>query len=129
MRGKPRSYPDLPTEEREQIDPHVHNNPPKILHPLNLVSPSLKIDHSTVQRLLEINSLFGLFIFITPFKTVGRKIGCFFVLYINEPTLNQKKSAVHDQKKRGGGGKKKRPPVEEKNVPLENKKYGRAEEK
>ena len=66
LRGKPRSHSDLPTEEREQIDPHVHNNPPKILHPLNLVSPSLKINHSTVQRLLKFNSLFGVLIFITP---------------------------------------------------------------
>ena len=66
LRGKPQSHSDLPTEEREQIDPHVHNNPPKILHPLNLVSPSLKIDHSTVQRLFMFNSLFGWFIFVTP---------------------------------------------------------------
>ena len=66
LRGKPRSHSDLPTEEREQIDPHVHNNPPKILHPLNLISPSLKIDHSTVQRLLKFNSLFGVLIFVTP---------------------------------------------------------------
>ena len=80
LRGKPRNHPDLPTEEREQIDPHVHNNPPEILHPLNLISPSLKINHSAVQRLLELNSLFGWFIFVTPWKTVGRKIGCFFVI-------------------------------------------------
>lgn len=66
LRGKPQSHPDLPTEEREKIDPHVHNNPPEILHPLNLVSPSLKINHSTVQRLLVFNSLFGVLIFITP---------------------------------------------------------------
>ena len=53
LRGKPRSHSDLPTEEREKIDPHVHNNPPKILHPLNLVSPSLKINHSTLQERLR----------------------------------------------------------------------------
>ena len=66
LRGEHRSHSDLPTEEREQIDPHVHNNPPKILHPLNLVSPSLKINHSTVQGLLKFNSLFGVLIFVTP---------------------------------------------------------------
>lgn len=37
LRGKPQSHPDLPTEEREQIDPHVHNNPPEILHSLSLI--------------------------------------------------------------------------------------------
>mgnify|MGYP006877262903 FL=1 len=42
-----------------RIDPHVHNNPPKILHPLSLISPSLKIDHSAVQRAFAFNSLFG----------------------------------------------------------------------
>ena len=42
-----------------RIGLHVHNNPPKILHPLSLISPSLKIDHSTVQRAFAFNSLFG----------------------------------------------------------------------
>ena len=37
LRGKPQNHYDLPIEEREQVVPHVHNNPPKILHPLNLI--------------------------------------------------------------------------------------------
>lgn len=49
-----------------RIDPYVHNNPPKILHPLSLISPSLKIDHSAVQRAFAFNSLFGVLIFVTP---------------------------------------------------------------
>lgn len=59
LRGKPQSHLNLPIEEREKYSLHVHNNPPKILHPLNLISPSLKINHSTVQRVSELNSLFG----------------------------------------------------------------------
>lgn len=49
-----------------RTDPYVHNNPPKILHPLSLISPSLKIDYSAVQRTFAFNSLFGLLIFVTP---------------------------------------------------------------
>lgn len=65
LRGKPRNHPDLPTEEREQIDPHVHNNPPEILHPLNLISPSLKINHSALQeRLRLVLCLVGLYLLL-----------------------------------------------------------------
>ena len=129
LRGKPRSHSDLPTEEREQIDPHVHNNPPKILHPLNLISPSLKINHSTLQeRLRFVLCLVGSYLLLLGKQSVERS--AVFLCYINEPTLNQKKSAVQDQKKGGGGGKKKRPPAEEKNSPpLENKNIGAPKKK
>lgn len=40
LREKSQSYSDLLIEERERIDPYVHNNPPKILHILSLISPS-----------------------------------------------------------------------------------------
>lgn len=127
LRGKPQSHLDLPIEEREQVDPHVHNNPPKILHPLNLISPSLKINHRTLQeRLRFVLCLVGSYLLLLEKQSVERS--AVFFCYINEPTLNQKKWAVHDQKNRGGP-KKKPPPVEEKNSPLENKKYGCAEEK
>ena len=53
LRGKPRSHSDLPTEEREKVSPNIHNNPPEILRPLNLISPSLKINHSTLQERLR----------------------------------------------------------------------------
>ena len=100
LRGKPQSHSDLPIEEREQIDPHVHNNPPKILHPLNLISPSLKINHSTLQeRLRFVLCLVGSYLLLLERQSVGRS--AVFLLYINEPTLNQKKSAVQDQKKGG----------------------------
>ena len=73
LRGKPRSHSDLPTEEREQIDPHVHNNPPKILHPLNLVSPSLKINHSALQeRLRFVLCLVGSYLLLLERQSVGR---------------------------------------------------------
>lgn len=36
-----------------RIDPYVHNNPPKILHSLSLISPSLKIDHSALHERLR----------------------------------------------------------------------------
>ena len=52
-REKSQSHSDLPTEERERIDSYVHNNPPKILYTLNLISPSLKIDHSALQERLR----------------------------------------------------------------------------
>ena len=53
LREKSQSYSDLLIEERERIDPYVHNNPPKILHILSLISPSLKIDHSALQERLR----------------------------------------------------------------------------
>ena len=80
LRGKPRSHSDLPTEEREQIDPHVHNNPPKILHPLNLISPSRKIDHSALQeRLRFVLCLVGSYLLLLERQSVGRS-AVFFVL-------------------------------------------------
>ena len=106
MRGKPRSYSDLPTEEREQIDPHIHNNPPKILHPLNLVSPSLKIDHNTVQRTLRlILCLVGSYLLLLGRQSVERS-AVFFVLY-KRTDAQPKKIGRPETKKRGGGGKKK----------------------
>lgn len=53
LREKSQSYSDLLIEERERIDPYVHNNPPKFLHTLSLISPSLKIDHSALQERLR----------------------------------------------------------------------------
>lgn len=113
----------MPIEEREQIDPHVHNNPPKILHPLNLISPSLKIDHNTVQRLLKFNSLFGVLIFITPWKTVGRKIGCFFLLY-KRTDAQPKKIGRPGPKKGGAAERKNGRPSKKKIAPTENKNIG-----
>ena len=80
LRGKPRSHSDLPTEEREQIDPHVHNNPPKILHPLNLISPSLKINHSTLQeRLRFVLCLVGSYLLLLGKQSVERS-AVFFII-------------------------------------------------
>ena len=82
MRGKPRSHLDLPTEEREQIDYCVHNNPPKILYTLNLISPSLKIDHSALQeRLRFVLCLVGSYLLLLERQSVGRS-AVFFVCYI-----------------------------------------------
>ena len=53
LRGKPQSHSDLPTEEREKVSPSIHNNPPEVLRPLNLISPSLKINHSALQERLR----------------------------------------------------------------------------
>ena len=114
LRGKPRSHSDLPTEEREQIDPHVHNNPPKILHPLNLISPSLKINHSTLQeRLRFVLCLVGSYLLLLGKQSVERS--AVFLLY--KRTDAQPKKIGRPGPKKGGGGKKKRPPAEEKNSP------------
>lgn len=53
LREKSQNHSDLLIEERERIDPYVHNNPPEILHSLSLISPSLKIDHSALQERLR----------------------------------------------------------------------------
>ena len=127
LRGKPRSHSDLPTEEREQIDPHVHNNPPKILHPLNLISPSLKINHSTLQeRLRFVLCLVGSYLLLLGKQSVERS--AVFLLY--KRTDAQPKKIGRPGPKKGGGGKKKRPPAEEKNSPpLENKNIGAPKKK
>lgn len=81
LRGEPRSHSDLPTEERERIDYCVHNNPPKILHPLNLISPSLKINHSALQeRLRFVLCLVGSYLLYS-FKNSRSKDRLFFLLY------------------------------------------------
>ena len=126
LRGKPQSHSDLPTEEREQIDPHVHNNPPKILHPLNLISPSLKINHSTLQeRLRFVLCLVGSYLLLLGKQSVERS--AVFLLY--KRTDAQPKKIGRPGPKKGGGGKKKRPPAEEKNSPPRKQKYRCAEEK
>ena len=80
LRGKPRSHSDLPTEEREKISPSIHNNPPEILHPLNLISPSLKINHSTLQeRLRFVLCLVGSYLLLLERQSVGRS-AVFFVI-------------------------------------------------
>ena len=114
LRGKPRSHSDLPTEEREKVCPCIHNNPPEILRPLSFISPSLKLAYGTVQGNLRSFPVWLVHIYYS--LENSRSKDRLFFCYINEPTLNQKKSAVQDQK-RGGGGKKKRPPAEEKNSP------------
>lgn len=80
LRGKPRSHYGLPIEEREQIDPHVHNNPPKILHPLNLISPSLKINHSTVQRVLRL-ILYSVYSYLLLLERQSVERSAVFLLY------------------------------------------------
>lgn len=73
LRGKPRSHSDLPTEERERIDPYVHNNPPKILHSLSLIPPSLKINHSALQeRLRFVLCLVGSYLLLLEKQSVER---------------------------------------------------------
>lgn len=115
MREKSQSHSDLLTEEGEKVGPRIHNNPPEILRPLSFISPSLKFAYGTVQE--NLHSFPVWFIHICfPLKNSRLKDRLFFLLYINEPTLNQKKSAVQDQKK-GGVRRKKPPPVEEKNSP------------
>lgn len=60
LREKSQSHSDLLIEERERINPHVHNNPPKILHPLSLISPSLKFNHSAILKMSCCVFLYGL---------------------------------------------------------------------
>lgn len=100
LRGKPRSHSDLPTEEREKVSPNIHNNPPEILRPLNLISPSLKLAYGTVQGNLHSFPVWFVHIYYS-LENSRSKDRLFFLCYINGPTLNQKKSAVQDQKKGG----------------------------
>ena len=115
LRGKPRSHSDLPTEEREKVSPNIHNNPPEILRPLNLISPSLKINHSTLQeRLRFVLCLVGSYLLLLGKQSVERS--AVFLLY-KRTDAQPKKIGRPGPKKGGGGGKKKRPPAEEKNSP------------
>lgn len=65
-----------------RIDPYVHNNPPKILHPLSLISPSLKIDHSALQEHLRfVLCLVYSYLLLLEKQSVERS--AVFLLYIN----------------------------------------------
>ena len=128
LRGKPRSHSDLPTEEREKVSPSIHNNPPKILHPLNLISPSLKIAYGTVQGNLRSFPVWLVHIYYS-LENSRSKDRLFFLCYINGPTLNQKKSAVQDQKKGGVAERKNGRPPKKKISPPRKQKYRCAEEK
>ena len=99
LRGKPRSHSDLPTEEREKVCPCIHNNPPEILRSLSFISPSLKLAYGTVQGNLRSFPVWLVHIYYS--LENSRSKDRLFFCYINEPTLNQKKSAVQDQKKGG----------------------------
>lgn len=80
LRGKPRSHSDLPTEEREKVCPNIHNNPPEILRPLSFISPSLKINHSTLQeRLRFVSCLVGSYLLLLGKQSVERS-AVFFVI-------------------------------------------------
>lgn len=71
-----------------RIDPYVHNNPPKILHPLSLISPSFKIDHSALQeRLRFVLCLVYSYLLLLKKQSVERS--AVFLLYINKPTVNR----------------------------------------
>ena len=63
-----------------RIDPRVHNNPPKILHPLNLISPSLKTDHSALQERLRF-VLCLVYSYLLLLKNSRSKDRLFFVIY------------------------------------------------
>ena len=127
LRGKPRSHSDLLTEEREQIDPHVHNNPPKILHPLNLISPSLKINHSTLQGNLHSFPVWFVHIYYS-LENSRSKDRLFFLLY-KRTDAQPKKSAVQNQKKGGVAERKNGRPPKKKIAPLENKNIGAPKKK
>lgn len=127
LRGKPRSHSDLPTEEREKVSPSIHNNPPEILRPLNLISPSLKINHSTLQERLHSFFVWLVHIYYS-LENSRSKDRLFFLLY-KRTDAQPKKIGRPGPKKGGGGGKKKRPPAEEKNSPPRKQKYRCAEEK
>ena len=99
LRGEPRSHSDLLTEEREKVCPCIHNNPPEILRPLSFISPSLKLAYGTVQGNLRSFPVWLVHIYYS--LENSRSKDRLFFCYINEPTLNQKKSAVQDQKKGG----------------------------
>ena len=71
-----------------RIDPYVHNNPPKILHPLSLISPSLKINHSALQeRLRFVLCLVYSYLLLLEKQSVERS--AVFLLYINKPMVNR----------------------------------------
>lgn len=127
LRGKPRSHSDLPTEEREQIDPHVHNNPPEILRPLNLISPSLKFAYGTVQGNLRSFPVWLVHIYYS-LENSRLKDRLFFLLY--KRTDAQPKKIGRPEPKKGGAAERKngRPP-KKKIAPLENKNIGAPKKK
>ena len=128
MRGKPRSHSDLPTEESEKVSPNIHNNPPEILRPLNLISPSLKINHSTLQeRLRFVLCLVGSYLLLLGKQSVERS-AVFFVLY--KRTDAQPKKIGRPGPKKGGVAERKngRPP-KKKIAPIENKNIGAPKKK
>ena len=127
LRGKPRSHSDLPTEEREKVCPCIHNNPPEILRPLSFISPSLKLAYGTVQGNLRSFPVWLVHIYYS--LENSRSKDRLFFCYINEPTLNQKKSAVQDQKKGGVAERKNGRPPKKKITPLENKNIGAPKKK
>ena len=105
LRGKPRSHLNLPIEEREQVVPHVHNNPPKILHPLNLISPSLKINHSALQERLQfVLCLVDSYLLLLGKQSVERS--AVFLCY-KQNRRSTKKNRPSRTKKRGGRRKEK----------------------
>ena len=96
-----------------------HNNTPKILYTLNLISPSLKIDHSALQeRLRFVLCLVGSYLLYS-FQNSRSKDRLFFVLGFGIVKINflfsiykqnrrsTKKNRPSRTKKKGGGGKKK----------------------
>ena len=127
LRGKPRSHSDLPTEEREKVCPCIHNNPPEILRPLSFISPSLKLAYGTVQG--NLRSFPVWLVHICYSLENSRSKDRLFFCYINGPTLNQKKSAVQDQKKGGVAERKNGRPPKKKIAPLENKNIGAPKKK
>ena len=127
LSGKPRSHSDLPTEEREKVSPNIHNNPPEILRPLSFISPSLKINHSTLQeRLRFVLCLVGSYLLLLGKQSVERS--AVFLLY-KRTDAQPKKIGRPGPKKRGGGGKKNGRPPKKKIAPLENKNIGAPKKK
>ena len=127
LRGKPRSHSYLPTEEREKVCPCIHNNPPEILRPLSFISPSLKLAYGTVQG--NLRSFPVWLVHICYSLENSRSKDRLFFCYINGPTLNQKKSAVQDQKKGGWRKEKIGRPPKKKIAPIENKNIGAPKKK
>lgn len=119
LRGKPRSRSDLLTEEREKVCPCIHNNPPEILRPLSFISPSLKLAYGTVQG--NLRSFPVWLVHICYSLENSRSKDRLFFCYINKPTLNQKKSAVQDQKKGGAAERKNGRPPKKKIAPSKTK--------
>lgn len=67
-----------------RIDPYVHNNPPKILHLLSLISPSFKINHSALQeRLRFVLCLVYSYLFYYSLRKQTVERSAVFLLYIN----------------------------------------------